>query len=519
MISQSPALQLRAGTLAREQPRAKHSRPRGNYNRAYTPNPKDKALTDRKGPNNQPTVPVLDKNGTPLSPARPSRVRSWLECGRGSKVWIENIFAVQLHDVDAANAITQPMALGLDIGKTTGIAITRETDDGSSREIVGAYEHIHRNNQIKKRLADRSDYRSGRRGRLRQRPQRSKNRANALAKGRIPPSLRNLIDDYTYITDTFRKLYPITRIRIEYLKFDTQLIQNPDISGKEYQYGTLHQRQLRRYILARDNNTCRYCGKPGTGRRRLELDHVIPKSKGGPTRPDNIVASCRPCNKKKHNKDVEVFLAKKPAILEDIRNQLKKLVPLTDAGQLNTVMPSVLEILKATGLPVTTTDGVTTSYGRDQLGIEKSHVNDAACLDLPQHVSNLVARITILKRQGRHRRQSIQCEKNGRPKGDEFPDYSRLPRSRQGFTTPPAHSTGPRRLNGISSGDIVRVQNQKGRQAMGRVTMKLKDQRTVIKGKPEVSCQASRANLCAYRHRWAVSLSKQTSNPPIANYE
>ena len=211
-------------------------------------------MPTRKGPNNQATVPVLDKNGTPLSPARPSRVRSWLESGRASKVWSDNIFAVQLHDIDAANAnaITQPMTLGLDIGKTTGISITRESEDGSSREIVGAYEHIHRNNEIRDRLADRRDYRKGRRHRLRRRPQRSKNRANALAKGRISPSLRNLIEDYHHITDTMCKLYPITRIRVEYLKFDTQLIQNQDISGEEYQYGTLEHRQLRRYILTRD---------------------------------------------------------------------------------------------------------------------------------------------------------------------------------------------------------------------------------------------------------------------------
>ena len=401
------------------------------------------------------------------------------------------------------------MALGLDIGKTTGISITRESEDGSSRKIVGAYEHIHRNNEIKKRLADRSDMRRNRRGRLHRRPQRSKNRANAMAKGRISPSLRNLIEDYTHITQTMRKLYPITRIRVEYLKFDTQLIQNPEISGVEYQYGTLHHRQLRRYILARDNNICRYCGKPGTDRRKLELDHVIPESKGGPTRPDNIVAACPRCNKKKDDQDVKVFLANDPERLEDIRNQLKKLVPLTDAGQLNTVMPSVLERLKATGLPVTVTDGVTTSYRRDQLGIEKTHVNDAACLDLPEHVSNLVARITVLKRQGRHKRQSINCNEFGSPSDDDFPEYSRLTRSRQGYTTPPAHSTGPRRLNGISSGDIVHIENQKGRQATGRATLHLKDQRVVVKGKPTVTANPSRANLCAYRQRWHVSQSKE----------
>jgi len=51
----------------------------------------------------------------------------------------------------------------------------------------------------------------------------------------------------------------------------------------------------RRAVFARDNYCCQYCGAT----QRLTLDHVIPKSRGGRSSWDNVVASCAPCNIRK----------------------------------------------------------------------------------------------------------------------------------------------------------------------------------------------------------------------------
>jgi len=57
-----------------------------------------------------------------------------------------------------------------------------------------------------------------------------------------------------------------------------------------------HRRKItRRAVFARDNWTCQYCGS----RSNLTVDHVIPRSKGGGSSWDNIVASCAPCNRRK----------------------------------------------------------------------------------------------------------------------------------------------------------------------------------------------------------------------------
>ena len=59
---------------------------------------------------------------------------------------------------------------------------------------------------------------------------------------------------------------------------------------------TPHRRKItRRAVFARDGWQCQYCG----ARTALTVDHVIPRSKGGGSGWDNIVASCAPCNRRK----------------------------------------------------------------------------------------------------------------------------------------------------------------------------------------------------------------------------
>jgi 5-methylcytosine-specific restriction endonuclease McrA len=57
-----------------------------------------------------------------------------------------------------------------------------------------------------------------------------------------------------------------------------------------------HRRRItRRAVFARDDWECQYCG----ARTSLTVDHVIPRSKGGESSWENIVASCAPCNRRK----------------------------------------------------------------------------------------------------------------------------------------------------------------------------------------------------------------------------
>src|SRR5881227_3058284 len=70
----------------------------------------------------------------------------------------------------------------------------------------------------------------------------------------------------------------------------------------------------RHNIFERDKNTCQYCGK-SFDRKDLNLDHVIPRDRGGPTSWENIVCSCIECNTLKANRtpsEAGLHLIRKP---------------------------------------------------------------------------------------------------------------------------------------------------------------------------------------------------------------
>ena len=70
----------------------------------------------------------------------------------------------------------------------------------------------------------------------------------------------------------------------------------------------------RRNVFDRDKNQCQYCGKK-FHRDNLSMDHVIPRSRGGPSTFTNIVTACKTCNAFKDNKtpdEAGMKLLKKP---------------------------------------------------------------------------------------------------------------------------------------------------------------------------------------------------------------
>jgi len=71
---------------------------------------------------------------------------------------------------------------------------------------------------------------------------------------------------------------PVTHLAMELVKFDTQAMVNPEISGVEYQQGELLGYEVREYLLENFSRKCVYCGAKNVP---LEIEHIIPKSRGG----------------------------------------------------------------------------------------------------------------------------------------------------------------------------------------------------------------------------------------------
>jgi 5-methylcytosine-specific restriction endonuclease McrA len=71
----------------------------------------------------------------------------------------------------------------------------------------------------------------------------------------------------------------------------------------------------RHNIFERDKCTCQYCGKV-FDKKDLNLDHVLPRDKGGQTTWENVVCSCIRCNTRKGNRlahEVNMHLIRKPS--------------------------------------------------------------------------------------------------------------------------------------------------------------------------------------------------------------
>eukprot|EP01026_Neomeris_dumetosa_P027347 TRINITY_DN2223_c0_g1_i11.p2 TRINITY_DN2223_c0_g1~~TRINITY_DN2223_c0_g1_i11.p2 ORF type:complete len:232 (+),score=4.02 TRINITY_DN2223_c0_g1_i11:567-1262(+) len=201
-------------------------------------------------------------------------------------------------------------------------------------------------------------------------------------------------------------------------------MQNPEISGKEYQHGSLHGCQTRQYLLAKWKHQCAYCHAQGVP---LQVEHVVPKAKGGSNRISNLVIACEKCNQKKGIQRVEDFLAHKPDRLKAIQSQLK--TPLKDAAVMNAIRKEIVERLKAFGLPLIIGTGAQTHFNRLLQGFPKNrnsdkiknnvcvstHWIDAACVgDFGSRViSSKKVNVVTIKAMGRGRRQMTQMDKFG----------------------------------------------------------------------------------------------------------
>ncbi len=264
---------------------------------------------------------VLNHNKRALDPVHPAEARLMLDTGKAA-VFRRYPFTIILKENSRRR--TQPLRLKIDPGsKTTGLAIVNDR----SGKVVFAAELSHRGWLIKKNLKSRRDLRRNRRNRkTRYRPKRFSYRTRP--KGWLAPSLKHRVHTIITWVNRFRKVANIQAISMELVKFDMQAMDNPDISGVEYQQGTLAGYELREYLLEKWKRKCAYCDKENIP---LQIEHIVARANGGTNRVSNLTLACHPCNLKKSNLPVEQFLANDPdrlkAILANARLRMRP--PLT----------------------------------------------------------------------------------------------------------------------------------------------------------------------------------------------
>jgi 5-methylcytosine-specific restriction endonuclease McrA len=402
---------------------------------------REAAVTPARGAKGVQRVFVLDKRGNPLMPCHPARARELLGKGR-AVVARSSPFVIRLKDRD--DGVVQPVRLGVDPGsKTTGMAVSR--DDGGTRQVLFRLEVTHRSELIRKRLLQRAAYRRRRRSaNLRYRAPRFANRVKP--KGWLAPSLRSRVQHVETWARRFQRWAPVTVVDLELVRFDTQLMQEPEISGAQYQQGTLAGYEAREYLLVKFGRRCVYCGAEGVP---LNIDHIVPRSRGGSDRITNLALACVPCNQAKGSRDVREFT---PGEAEVIMARAK--APLRDAAAVSSTRFAVLAALRSAGLPVECSTGGRTKFNRHAYGIPKAHCLDAACVGVMAGIRSWDGPVLTASATGRGTHQRTRTDAYGFPR-------LRLPRSK--------------RVHGFATGDLVRAHVPEGKHAgrhLGRVAVR-----------------------------------------------
>ncbi|MDX2076901.1 MAG: RNA-guided endonuclease IscB [bacterium] len=345
---------------------------------------------------------VLDKNKKPLMPCNPARARELLKLGKAA-VYRRHPFTIILKDREGGD--TQPVQVKLDPGsQTTGIAIVAEFKRGLC--CVWAGELTHRGQQIRDGLLSRRQLRRGRRTRkLRYRQARFDNRKRS--NGRIAPSLMSRVHNIQTWIMRLTKYIPVTHLAMELVKFDIQAMVNPEISGVEYQQGELWGYEVREYLLEKFGRKCVYCAVKNVP---LEIEHIIPKSRGGSNRVSNLTLACQSCNQKKGNQTADEF--GHPNVQKLAKASLK------DASVVNSTRWKLHETLQHFCLPIELGTGGRTKYNRTIQDYPKTHWLDAVCVGesgqmvyvSPNH------RPLLIKAVGRGNRQMTKPDRYGFPR-------------------------------------------------------------------------------------------------------
>lgn len=297
-------------------------------------------------------VYVISKTGKALMPTENhAKVRILLK-QKKAKVIQSKPFTIKLL-YDTAE-YTQPISLGIDSGyKYIGFSAVTDKKELASGEVELL-------SGISKRIKDKAMYRKMRRKRLRHRKPRFDNRTRPS--GWLAPSVKHKYNSHIRFIEYLKNILPISNIIIEVANFDTQKIINPDIEGKQYQEGEQKgYKNTREYVLHRDNHTCQICGQIDIP---LEVHHIGFWKNYMSNRPSNLMALCIDCHIPKNHK--------KDGLLWGLKSINK---PLKEATFMSTVRWKMVNHLACRH-----TYGYITKSKRIELGLEKTHYNDAFCI-------------------------------------------------------------------------------------------------------------------------------------------
>ena len=424
---------------------------------------------------------VIDTKKQPLKPCTPKRARELQQKGKAKAFRRYPFTLILQHETEPPEPYLE---LRIDPGsRFTGFALVTPKN-----EVIWGMELEHRGQQISQGLTKRAGFRRSRRNR--QTRSRKKRFNRSKPKGWLAPSLMHRVQTVDTWIKRICRYGPVATITIEKVKFDTQKLDQPNIQGVEYQQGTLAGYTVREALLEHWGRECAYCGITNVP---LQIEHIVPKSKGGSSRFNNLTLACQCCNQKKGNRPIEKFLSAQPALLKKIKAHCKK--SLADAAAVNSTRQKIFEMAKNIGLKVQAGSGALAKLVRAKSNLPKAHWIDSAANSIDsQPVKLLTHQPLLITCKGHGSRQAVRCNAHG------FPAIT-VKRDKTGHKV--VTKVKPKQVyTHVQAGDIVNVTLEKDRKHVrcGNYTARVK---TPTKTGVEVTINGHRisSKLFSFVHR------------------
>ena len=409
---------------------------------------------------------VLSKNGHPLMPtSRERHVKFLLDTGK-ARIAAHVPFTIQLLVGSPENV--QPLVMGIDPGRTN---IGNAVIDLTGKLMFSAVCET-RNKAIRKLMEKRKICRMASRRGERKARQRLAKKFNTMfaagqkmrrlpqckegitcngiintearfcnrkrSKGWLTPTVSQLVETHVNLYKKLCRFIPVTDVAIEVNRFAFALMDDPSISGIDFQNGALKGfDDIEQAVFEQQHGKCLMCGSA-----IQQYHHIVPKSKGGSENLKNRVGLCDSCHTKVHTD------SKFAAGLSKVKTGLMKKYGALSA--LNQAIPFICK--KFIGLlgedHVAFTTGYTTADMRNSLGYVKTtdeqlHDIDAYIIASsavnihPEYIDSKPYQIQQFRR---HDRAIISCQnertyklngetiaKNRKPRfeqtGDSFADW------------------------------------------------------------------------------------------------
>lgn len=326
------------------------------------------------------TVYVISMDGERLMPCKPAKARKLLRDGKAKPVKLYP-FTIQLN-FEVENNV-QDITLGIDTGfQNIGFSCISKNKELASGTVI-------LDGKTSDRLRERAMYRKTRRSKLWHRAPRWKNRIKKV--GWLPPSTQRRYDTHLKLIHLLRSLMPISRVVIEVANFDIQKLEDPNISGVDYQKGDMYGYQnMRSYLMTREKGCCQFCKKELKNSNSLHIHHIIERANGGSDRAKNLAILHKSCHEKLHEKGLKLNPNKS--------YKQSAYMSITHKKFINDIP----------GIEVTY--GYKTFVDRVSLSLEKTHYTDAFVI---AGGSTQIRLNPIEIKQKRHNNRAIQLNRKG----------------------------------------------------------------------------------------------------------